>query len=240
MISWQIFSRLFSLRWQRRWQARRLHGQTAAAPLRAYLESPLVDRKADWDTINYLALDLETTGVTPGRDDILSFGWVCLDGPEIRLETARHRLVRPRRALSEENVAIHHITDDCAASGESLHAVLADFLVALDGRVLIAHYSPTEVRFIDAACRACYAGAFLPAVIDTLELARRSTPHHLPGKLRLPALRAAHHLPRYPLHNALSDALAAAELFLAQAETESAQRKCHLGQLLRNQGLVRQ
>ncbi|PKO89691.1 MAG: DNA polymerase III subunit epsilon [Betaproteobacteria bacterium HGW-Betaproteobacteria-10] len=234
MISWQIFSHLFSLRWQRHWQARRLLGQPAAAPLLAYLESPLAEREADWDTVNYLALDLETSGVTPGLDDILSFGWVCLDGAEIRLGTARHHLVRPRRALREENVAIHRITDDCAAGGQSLRVVLADFLVALTGRVLIAHYSPTEVGFIDAACRACYGGAFLPPVIDTLELAKRSAPHHRPGSLRLPALRASHHLPRYPLHNALSDALAAAELFLAQAEAESAQRKCHLRQLQRN------
>lgn len=234
MSSWRLFSRLFSLGRQRRWQARCLHGQAAAAPLLAYLESPLAKRDADWDTVSYLALDLETTGSTPEHDDILSFGWVCLDGPEIRLDTARHRLVRPRRALCEENVAIHRITDDYAAGGESLRVVLADFLAALNGRVLIAHYSPTEVRFIDAACRACYSGAFLPPVIDTLELARRSAPHHRPGSLRLSALRASHHLPRYPLHNALSDALAAAELFLAQAEAESAQRKCRLGQLQRN------
>lgn len=236
MISWPLLDRLFSLSSRRRWQSSRLHGLASAAPLDAYLQSPLAERRLDWRAARYLALDLETTGADPSHDDILSFGWVCLDGPEIQLSTARHRLIRPRRALREANVAIHRITDDRAAGGESLCAVLADFLAALEGRVLIAHYAPTEVRFIDAACRACFGGAFLPQVIDTLELARRdSRPHlpHRPGSLRLSALRRHHHLPRYPLHNALSDALATAELFLAQAEQAAPPGNTYpLGQLL--------
>jgi hypothetical protein len=137
------------------------------------------------------------------RDDILSFGWVCLEGPEIRLDSARHRLVLPRRALNEASVTIHRITDDRAAAGEKLRSVLTDFLAELQDRVLIAHYSPTELRFIDTACRACFGGAFLPLVIDTLDLGRRTRVGQAPGSLRLPALRARHHLPRYAMHHAL-------------------------------------
>lgn len=214
------------------WLRRRLHGNPDTGPLIAYLDSPRPERTLDWRAARYLALDLETTGGAAGRDDILSFGWLCLDGPEIRLASARHRLVRPRRSLSEENVSIHRITDDRAAEGESLRAVLADFLADLQGRVLIAHYSPTEVGFLDAACRACYGGRFRPPVIDTLILARRAAAGENPGSLRLAALRARHHLPRYPMHHALSDALAAAELFLAQAEAASARGRSRLGDFL--------
>jgi len=214
------------------WLRRRLRGCPEAGPLLAYVDSPRPARNLDWRQGRYLALDLETTGGEAGRDDILSFGWLCLDGPEIRLASARHRLIRPRRSLSEENVSIHRITDDQAAEGESLRVVLADFLADLQGRVLIAHYSPTEVGFIDAACRACYGGRFRPPVIDTLILARRAAANPNPGSLRLAALRARHHLPRYPMHHALSDALAAAELFLAQAEAASARGRRRLGDFL--------
>ena len=217
---------------QRAWLIRRLRGQATAEPLLAYLSSPRPQSSQDWRTSRYLALDLETSGGDPRRDDILSFGWLCLDGPEIRLASARHRLIRPRRALAENNVSIHRITDDQAADGEALRAVLTDFLADLQGRVLIAHYSPTEVGFIDAACRACFGGGFRPLVIDTLILARRAAAQHAPGSLRLGALRARHHLPRYPLHHALSDALAAAELFLAQAEAASARGAKRLGEFL--------
>lgn len=214
------------------WWRYRLRHRDGAAPLLAYLASPPPDRLADWRSARYLALDLETTGGNAGSDDILSFGWLCLDGAQIGLSSARHRLVRPRRALSEDNVSIHRITDDQAAAGEPLRAVLADFLHDLQGRVLIAHYSPTEVGFLDAACRACYGGGFRPPVIDTLILARRAAAGQPTGSLRLAALRARHHLPRYPMHHALSDALAAAELFLAQAEAASARGRTKLGDFL--------
>lgn len=216
------------------WQIRRLRGKAEAAPLLAYLESPQAQHGLDWREARYLALDLETSGGNAGRDDILSFGWVCIEGPEIRLDSARHRLVRPRRNLTEANVSIHRITDDRAAEGDALRKVLTDFLADLQGRVLVAHYSPTEVGFIDAACRACFGGRFRPPVIDTLILARRSITTPTPGSLRLASLRARHHLPRYPMHHALSDALAAAELFLAQAEVASASGKGRLGDLLLN------
>jgi DNA polymerase-3 subunit epsilon len=215
-----------------RWQMHRLQGKAGAAPLLAYLASPQAQPGLDWQDGRYLALDLETSGGDASRDDILSFGWVCLDGAEIRLESARHRLVRPRRNLTERNVSIHRITDDRAAEGESLRGVLADFLGDLRGRTLIAHYSPTEVGFIDVACRACFGGRFRPPVIDTLVLARRAAETPKAGSLRLAALRARHHLPRYPMHHALSDALAAAELFLAQAQAASASGKGRLGDLL--------
>lgn len=228
----RLFDRFLSLATRRRWQAKSLRDKPASAPLLAYLNSPLPARDTDWHTAKYLALDLETTGGDPAHDDILSFGWVCLEGTEIRLTTARHRLVLPRRALNESSVTIHRITDDRAAAGEELRSVLGDFLNDLQGRVLIAHYSPTEVGFINAACRNCFGGAFLPPVIDTLILARRASAEHAPGSLRLAALRARHHLPRYPMHHALSDALAAAELFLAQAEAATARGRTTLDALL--------
>lgn len=58
-------------------------------------------------------------------------------------------------------------------------------------------------------------------IIDTQALAlrtfeRRQIPFKV-SDLRLHALGNRYNLPRYGAHNALSDALAAAELFLAQA-----------------------
>jgi len=51
--------------------------------------------------------------------------------------------------------------------------------------------------------------------------------------LRLFNLRASHHLPRYPAHNALSDALATAELFLALAAEANPAGKAMLGDFMR-------
>lgn len=48
------------------------------------------------------------------RDDIPSFGWVCLKGPEIRLDSARRRLP----ALRARHHLLHHALSDALAAAE--------------------------------------------------------------------------------------------------------------------------
>ncbi len=167
----------------------------------------------------------------PGSDEIVSVGWVCLQGARIHLSTAGHLLVKPTREMPETSAVINHITDDVAARGVSLRDALDRLLPVLAGSVLVAHNAEFEVRFLAAACASTFGGGFLTRAVDTLELASRSRWHEAawgrgadgaltaPGgrpNLRLDALRRAHGLPRYPAHDALSDALAVGERFLAQ------------------------
>jgi len=201
---------------------RRLARSVPAGPLRRFYEVPFAAPRADWRSLEYLALDLETTGTDPRTEEIVSAGWVVLRGPSIDLSTATRRLVRTSKAMPERSAVIHAITDDEAGAGESPSAVLDDLLGALQGRVLIAHYAATERGFIDAACRRCYGAGLLVPTVDTLALAHRSCVRQgrepVRGELRLAALRERYNLPAYASHDALVDAIAAAELFLAQME----------------------
>jgi DNA polymerase-3 subunit epsilon len=225
-----ILERLFSTDFRRR----RLLASAPPGPLRDYLADPYPDPASGCDASRYLALDLETTGGDPRRDAIVSFGWVCIDGMRIDLGSARHHIVRIDGAISASSAVIHAITDDEAARGETLETVLGEFLSALRGRVLIAHHAATELGFVGEACRRCYGSRVLMPAIDTLDIAgrrlARSGQAPLPGSLRLGSLRRQHNLPRYPAHNALSDALSAAELFLALASEPTTRPR--LGDLL--------
>lgn len=209
---------LLPMEFRRRRLARTLPG----GPLRHYYEAPFPSSRSDWRSCEYVALDLETTGTDPGTEEIVSFGWVLLRGAAIELSTATRRLVRTTKAMPEQSARIHAITDDEAETGEPTCEVLASLLGVLAGRVLIAHYAPTERGFVDSACRRCFGGELLVPTIDTLYLAQRrfARQQREPerGDLALAALRDRYNLPRYAAHDALVDALAAAELFLAQAE----------------------
>lgn len=203
---------------------RRLLARAPAGPLRDYLETPFPDPNTPSQKAPYLALDLETTGGDPARNEIVSFGWVGLDGDRIDLGSARHYIVQLRGAMSGGSAAIHRITDDQCQTGCRLETALDALLAALAGRVMIAHRAETELGFVGRACEAVYGGRILIPTVDTLGIAvRAKTRRHQPlqrGELRLSALRQKYRLPRYRAHNALSDALATAELFLAQqAET---------------------
>lgn len=218
-----ILEHLFSLEFRRR----RLLARAPAGPLRDYLATPFPAGNTASAEVAYLALDLETTGGNPAHDEIVSFGWVCVNGNSIDLATAQHHIVQVRRAINPTSAVIHKITDDESEHGGSLEDALGKLLQALAGRVLIAHRAQTELGFVGRACEQIYGARILIPAVDTLKIAIRiaERQHRVPqrGTLRLHALRHKYNLPRYPAHNALSDALSAAELFLAlQAERISA------------------
>jgi len=220
----------------REWRRRRLARTVPDGALRSFYQVPFPAGRRAWREVEYVALDLETTGTDPRSEEIVSFGWVLLRGAAVDLSTATRRMVRTSKAMPERSAVIHAITDDEAGRGEPACAVLQDLLAVLAGRVLIAHYAPTERGFLDAACRRCFGGGLLVPTVDTMQLAQRRLLRRgkVParGELRLAALRETHNLPLYPLHDALVDALAAAELFLAQAEEASDAAPAPLGELL--------
>jgi len=216
-----MWEQLFGLDFQRR----RLLGRVAAGPLHDFLAVPFPDKRTDYREVPFVALDLETTGLDVRKDEILSIGLVELRNNRIDLATARHYLVTPSGAIPEASAVIHQITDDRAAQGRPLADVMAEVLPQLAGRVLIAHHARIERLFLSAACERLYGAGFLMPIADTEALVRRWLDQlnrtYKPGDLRLNALRQRYALPRYGAHNALSDALAAAELFVAYVAHQS-------------------
>lgn len=211
-----FLANLFGLEFRRR----RLLARTPPGPLHAFLSVPFPSPREDCKTVEFVAVDLETTGLDARKDEILSVGRVNLSGRGIRLGTASNRLVIPDGSIPEQSAVIHQITDDAAAGGEPLANVLADLLATLAGKVMIAHHARVEMQFIGAACERLYGSRFLIPVVDTQWIERRALLRRnraiMAGDLRLARLREKYNLPRYRAHDALSDALAAGELFLAQ------------------------
>jgi DNA polymerase-3 subunit epsilon len=216
---------------------RRLARSLPSGPLRDFHAVAFPPGGADWRSVEFVALDFETTGIDPQSEDIVSAGWVVVRHAALELATATRRLVRPSKPMPERSAVIHAITDDEAAMGEPLATVLAELLGILAGRVLVAHFAPAERGFLDAGCRRCFGGGLVLPVVDTLQLARsrleREGRELVRGDLRLDALRSRLGLPDHAMHDALGDALATAELFLAQAEHLAAGGLLPLRTLLR-------
>lgn len=209
--------------WQRflplDYRRRHLLRNTPPGPLHDYLATPFPGSGSDYREIEFVALDLETTGLDSSCDEILSIGLVSLKAGRIELATAEHHLVTPMRPIPERSAVIHRITDDTAAEGKELSEVLPSVFSRLCGRVLLGHHVGIERAFLDAACRRLYGPGFLIPLADTEFLIHRWLEQRdqtfACGDLRLNALRERYGLPRYGAHNALTDALATAELFCA-------------------------
>src|SRR5690606_16010952 len=121
-------------------------------------------------------------------------------------------------------------------AGLPLAEVLAELKRALEGRVLLAHHAPFELAFLEAAFRAVGERPVRTPDVCTLELQRRLLTREgeiRPGSLRLWRSRARHGLPVTKAHDALGDALACAELYLAQAAELDAGRPLRLADVRR-------
>ncbi|MEJ2316231.1 MAG: exonuclease domain-containing protein [Gammaproteobacteria bacterium] len=215
----------------------RLLEKAPEGPVRDYLAHPFPDEKQGIFETRIVSMDFETTGLDTQKDDILSIGYVELQHNAIRLHSATHIYLEAQQAIPEASAVIHRITDDMAADvGKPLSSIMTEMLDYLKGKVILAHHADIERTFLQKACNELWGFAPVFPMIDTLELARqwfdRRNMHFSPHELRLFNLRDRYGLPRYPAHNALTDALSTAELFLAQLDYIGDAHKLRLKQFL--------
>ncbi len=200
---------------------RRVARRVEDNPLGYYYSAPLVDKRLPLEEIECVSMDFETTGLDIRRDHIISIGMVTINRMSISVGSAWRQLISTSQAIPEHSAIVHRITDDMAAKGRAVEDVLPQLLEKLRGRVLIAHHARVELGFLNELTTRIYGYPVIIPVIDTLQLAKRhlTRSHQViqEGMLRLSSLRQQFHLPEYRTHDALSDALATAELFLILA-----------------------
>ncbi len=201
-------------------QRKRLLEQIEAGPLRRYLEVPLPDSTLPVIDTEFLALDFETTGLDEKQDAILSIGYCVVKNFRVQLQHKGHHVIKINKDIPEKSVVIHRITDDRMREGSHLHHVLEILLEKMAGRVLLVHFARIERGFLQAACEQIYGYKIPVYFVDTFEIERRRLqniqPEVAPHQLRLFNIRTRYGLPRYHAHSAVEDAIATAELFLAQ------------------------
>lgn len=201
---------------------RRRAARRAAEPLRSLLSDPWPDGRCSALEASLLALDLETTGLDPKKDAIVSAAWVPVVAGRVRVAEAESHLVhidQDAHRSASSSILVHGIGHDRTRGGKPLETVLLELCRALRGRVLLAHHASFDAGFVSAACERLWGAPLVVPGIDTLALLRRMHERRhqavRPGDLTLAAARSDCGLPRYPEHEALSDALAVAELWLA-------------------------
>jgi len=209
---------------------RQLLAATRDPRLQAYYRAGAPEGSTPLHEAPLMALDVETTGLDPERDGILSIGLVPMSLSRIRSSQARHWLLKPRLPLSSASVAFHGITHAHIRHAPDLLDVLEEVLGMMAGHVMVVHCREIERQFLRAAVSSRVGEGIQFPVIDTMALEARLhrqpqpwqwLPRWLhrpapPVSIRLAASRDRYGLPRYRLHHALTDALATAELLQAQ------------------------
>ena len=195
--------------------------------LKSFYSTPMVSGDTPLSEVPFVALDFETTGLDPKKDEIISIGLVPFTLQRIRCRESAQWTVNPHRPLNEESVIIHGITDSEVENAPDLLKILERVLNALAGKIVVVHYQKIEREFMNQALISRLEEGIHFPVVDTMaiEMAIQQRDHgglinrlkgNRPGSVRLARSRQRYGLPDYPPHHAMTDALATAELLQAQ------------------------
>ncbi len=162
--------------------------------------------------LSYTVFDTETTGLDPaGGDEIISIGALRIVNGRLLQQESFERLLRPRRGVSPQSMAIHGISDAMLKDQPGIAEVLPLFHRYAEDSVLVAHNAAFDMRFLrmqeDAA-----GVVFGQPVLDTLLLSQVLHPHQAEHSLEAIAVRLG--VAVVGRHTALGDACVTAEVFL--------------------------
>jgi len=150
----------------------------------------------------FVAFDLETTGLSSKNDRIIEIGAVRIrNGQEVdRFQT----FVDPGRRLEPKIVELTGITDAMLQGAPSITEVLPKFIEFVGDRILVAHNADFDTGFVRAACQRLNIPYTLTSA-DTLILAQNLMPQL--NKHKLDIVADALSLPEFNHHRAADDAV---------------------------------
>jgi DNA polymerase III subunit epsilon len=193
--------------------------RSPASPVAArYARTSLPSRRTPWRRASYCVVDLELSGLDPNHDEIISFGAVPIDMGRVVAGESVYGICRPTRALPEASILVHGIRTVDLADAPPLDEAIQPLIVAMTGRVMIAHVAWVERAFLTKALRRQGVRPRGP-ILDTFELGRVLSHQRDEGhsSRTLDELAEYLHLPVYRRHHALGDALTTAQVFIALA-----------------------
>ena len=158
------------------------------------------------DLSQIVAVDVETTGLSPNRDRIVEVALVGLD-QSANPDWSWQSLVNPGRQIPAQATEIHGITGREVGCAPTFADLVDEILERLQGKVVLAHNLKFDAGFLRAEIRR--AGRPLPSLhgVDTLALARQygwqaGSSYRLGDLCRHYGIQTSH------LHRALGDARA--------------------------------
>jgi DNA polymerase-3 subunit epsilon len=176
----------------------------------------LFDRGPEGEAV---AIDCETTGLDPRKDDIVTVAAVKIRGNRILTSERFEATLRPSVEMNPEAIKIHRLRERDVAMGRAMADVLPPLLRYIGGRPLVGYYLEFDVAMIDRYLRH-WLGIELPN--PTIEVSKlyyeRKYADAPPGTridLGFAAILRDLGLPMLDQHDAYADALMTAMIYLA-------------------------
>jgi DNA polymerase III subunit epsilon len=169
-----------------------------------------------------VAIDCETTGLDPRQDDIVTVAAVHIRGARILASGRFEAVVKPATKMKAEAIKVHRLSEGDVASGRTMEEVLPELLRFVGSRPLVGYYLEFDLAMINKHVRRLI-GIELPnrrIEVSRLYYERKygDAPPGVQVDLRFAAVLADLGLPMLDQHDAFSDALMTAMMYVALAD----------------------
>ena len=162
------------------------------------------------EALEYVILDVETTGLEPTQHELTEIGALKIQGEEIK--EIFSTLIQPRIPIPPEITQFTGIDDEMVKHSPSAAEVLPKFIEFIDGSILIAHNAEFDLAFIKQNLKQVSDKELSNDVICTVKLAR----HLLPNLENYKLHTVANHfgIPVKNRHRAMGDAEATFQIWI--------------------------
>lgn len=180
-----------------------------------------LDLKQRAKYLRYVIFDLETTGLSLTRDQVVSMAAYRVVEGRILLGDIFSSLVNPDQAIPPSAIKIHGIVPSMVARAPLLEEVFDQFLRYLGSDILVGYHINFDLNFLNICMQQKYGFDLQNLVLDAMVMCRKILfPRHLrsyairfKGDQDLDAVAKHFGIQIHERHTALGDALATAMIF---------------------------
>lgn len=150
---------------------------------------------------NYVVVDIETTGLSPEKSEIIEISAIKVLGG-IEKETFS-KLIKPKRKVNSFITSLTGITNKMLENANDLSETLEEFKEFSNGYVIMGHNVKFDIRFLNFYMQKVLNVPFDNDYIDTLRIARKMLPELKSHRLGI--LAEHYNIDKKGMHRALKD-----------------------------------
>jgi len=196
--------------------------------VKTYRKLPASDQRKPLHAQRFVVVDVETSGLNPYRDRLISIGALAISDGLIRLDASFEVVLRQQVPSEDRNILIHGIGGTTQITGREPAEGLVDFLNFAGKTPLIAFHADFDRVVISRALRQVLGLELDNVWLDVAMLAPALFAEHASGARTLDEWMKVFGIENYARHDAVADSFATAQLFqivLAQA-TRQGMKNC--------------
>lgn len=175
---------------------------------------PKISTRAHLNELRWVVVDVETGGLNPHTDPLLSIGAVEIRNGQVNLGTGFEARLQQETVTSHENILIHGLTHTQQLSGSGAKDVLLDFAEFAHGGPFIAFHAGFDCTVLQVAMKKALGWDLAGRWLDAAVVAPLLYPDLAKNCRHLDDWLAALDIHVFARHSAIADAAATAQLWL--------------------------